>query len=424
MRKLWLVVYNVLGVPSIWIFFRIFALFNSKVREGLNGRRDLFSELDRSLAVLEGRKRVLIHCSSLGEYQQSVPLAEQFMKKGFCVVNSFFSPSGFRHCKISGSGMAKTYLPMDSYGNVSEFLEKVSPEIIVFMRYDLWYNLICRAKSLGIRLVIANARFDENDRTWSLPVVSSFKKTMYRMLDDVFVIDEFDEENYKKILDGYGPKVVRAGDSKFERVLRTSKEQSASEHFPGIDLSKKKVFVMGSSWKDDEEVLLPAIDKALNYHEDLLVMLVPHEPKETKLNAIERSLGQYRKIRSVRLSGISKYKDENLIIIDRVGILSKLYSAACLSYVGGGFKTGLHNILEPAIFNMPIFFANEVKNSDEDEILISCGCGIVVKNTRQFYRRFRELLSDAEMRKEIGMKCEDVFRNSAGIAETIVNHIT
>ncbi len=198
MRKLWLVVYNVLGVPSIWIFFRIFALFNSKVREGLNGRRDLFSELDRSLAVLEGRKRVLIHCSSLGEYQQSVPLAEQFMKKGYCVVNSFFSPSGYRHCKITGPGMAKTYLPMDSYGNVSEFLEKVSPEIIVFMRYDLWYNLIYKAKSLGIRLVIANARFDENDRTWSLPVVSSFKKTMYRMLDDVFVIDEFDEENYRE----------------------------------------------------------------------------------------------------------------------------------------------------------------------------------------------------------------------------------
>lgn len=129
-------------------------------------------------------------------------------------------------------------------------------------------------------------------------------------------------------------------------------------------------------------------------------------------------------IRSIRLSEIENYTDENLIIIDKMGILSRLYSIAYLSYVGGGLKTGLHNILEPAIFNMPIFFANEVKNSDEDEILIENGCGIVVTNTKQFYRRFRELLSDTRLRDEIGSKCKEVFSNSIGIAESIVNKIT
>ncbi len=424
MRDFWLIIYNVLGVPFMWLFFKIYSLFNAKVRDGLDGRRDLFNELDRSLSVFNNTKTAVIHSSSLGEYQQSIPLMDHLLKKGYNVLHSFFSPSGYNNCKISQSNTGKTYLPVDSFGKSKRFLETVNPEILIFMRYDLWYNLIYHAKQMNIKLVVANARFDEKDRTWTLPVVSSFKKTMYRMLDDVFVIDDYDKDNYARILDGYGPKVVKAGDSKFERVYQTASVKNVDGIFPGIDLKAKKVFVMGSSWKDDEEVVLPAVNKAAKYNPELLTLLVPHEPKLTKIEAIEKSLEEFENIRSIRLSDIENYSGENLIIVDRIGILSRLYSQAYLSYVGGGFKTGLHNILEPAIFNMPIFFANNVKNSDEDEILIEKKCGIVVVNTKQFYKRFRELLSNKEMRDEIGLKCKDVFSNSAGIAESIVNKIT
>lgn len=424
MRKLWLIIYNLLGVPIMWMFFSALALFNGKVREGLKGRRDMFSELGRSLSALGEGKRVMIHSSSLGEYQQSIPLTDELLKRNYKVVNSFFSPSGFRNCRVTGRNVAKTYLPLDTSFKSSKLLDTVMPDILIFMRYDLWYNLVYQAKSKGIRLAIANARFDENDKTWTLPVVSSFKKTMYRMLDYVFVIDEFDEVNYKRILDGYGPEVVRAGDSKFERVFQTSEVEDVDGLFPGIDLKSKKIFVLGSSWKDDEEMILPAVDKALDLHKELLVFLVPHEPKETKISAIERSIAKFENISSIRFSSLRKYAGQNLIIIDKVGILSRLYSVAYISYVGGGLRTGLHNILEPAIFNMPILFANKVKNSDEDEILINCGCGFPVNNSKQFYRLFRQFLKDSGLRNETGKKCKDVFRNSSGIAESIVNHIT
>ncbi|MBK6877544.1 MAG: hypothetical protein IPG99_14130 [Ignavibacteria bacterium] len=424
MRDLWLVVYNLLGVPAMWLFFKLYSLFNSKVREGLKERRDLFNELSRSLSAFDNKKTVVIHSSSLGEYQQSIPLMDQLLKKNYNVLHSFFSPSGYNNCKLSTKNVGKTYLPLDSFGRSKKFLDAINPEMLIFMRYDLWYNLLYHSRKRKIRLVVANARFDEEDKTWTLPIVSSFKKTMYRMLDDVFVIDDFDAENYKRILDGHGPRVVRAGDSKFERVYQTASVKNVDGIFPGIDMKRKKVFVMGSSWKEDEDVILPAIDKALKYNADLLTLLVPHEPKPTKITAIEKSLEDHLNIRSIRLSEIENYTDENLIIIDKMGILSRLYSIAYLSYVGGGLKTGLHNILEPAIFNMPIFFANEVKNSDEDEILIENGCGIVVTNTKQFYRRFRELLSDTRLRDEIGSKCKEVFSNSIGIAESIVNKIT
>ena len=110
-------------------------------------------------------------------------------------------------------------------------------------------------------------------------------------------------------------------------------------------------------------------------------------------------------------------------MIDNIVLMSKLYSIAYLSYVGGGFKTGLHNILEPAIFNMPIFFSNNVKNSDEDEILISAGCGFVTTDTKQFYRLFREFLNDRSYRDKTGEKCRIVFEDKIGVAKNIVNQI-
>lgn len=426
MRDLWFTVYNAAGVPVIWVFFRIYSLFNSKVREGFKGRRDLFTELNRSLSVLNNKKRVLIHASSLGEYQQAIPLAEELLKKNYDVVLSFFSPSGYKNAKAQVKGVAKTYLPFDSISNQKKFLDIIKPGIIIFMRYDLWYNILFEAKKRGIETVLANARYDEKDFTWNYPVINSFKRTLYGMLDTVFVIDEYDEKNYRKKLSGEKTEIIKIGDSKFERVYQAAKNfKPGDKVIPEKIAGGKKLFVIGSSWKDDEDIILPAIDRALEHEPQLLTALVPHEPKETKIEAIEKFIEEnYRNIRTIRYSQLDQYNGENFIIIDRIGLLSKLYSTAYLSYVGGGFKTGLHNILEPAIFNMPIFFSNEVKNSDEDEKLIEAGCGIIVTGTRQFYRALRELLADKKYRDSIGDKCRLVFRDSIGVAEYIVKYIT
>ena len=429
MRFLWYVIYNLAGVPFIYVFFKVYSVFNSKVREGFKGRRDLFSELDRSLSLLKqnsnNKKTIVIHSSSLGEYQQALPLVDELRKKNYNIILTFFSPSGFNNSKINLPGVIKSYLPLDSNSNAKKFLDIADPEIVIFMRYDLWYNLIYQSKKRGIKTVLANTRFDENDKTWSIPIVSSFKKTMYRMVDIIFVIDEFDETNYRKKLSDESIEIIKTGDSKFERVYQSAKNINANDILPENIIKDKKIFVMGSSWKDDEDVILPGIDKTLHYDKSLMTILVPHEPKETKISAIEKIIeDKYHNIRSIRYSRINNYKNENFIIIDKIGILSKLYSVAYLSYVGGGFRSGLHNILEPAIFNMPILFSNIVKNSDEDEILINSGCGILISDTKQFYRVFRSLLKDKKLRDKTGEKCKSVFKDSIGIAEKIVNKIT
>lgn len=429
MRTFWFVIYNFLGVPALWLIFFIYSIFNSKVREGFKSRRDLFSKLDESLSRLDKNvinKRVLIHSSSLGEYQQAIPLAEELLNKNYNVILSFFSPSGYNNSKVDHQNAVKTYLPFDSYFKEKKFLDKLDPEIIIFMRYDLWFNLIYEAQKRNIKTVLANARYDENDKTWNIPVISSFKKTLYGMIREIFVIDNYDEENYSKKLAGEDVNIVKIGDSKFERVFQSVKRHPENDNILPEKISEnKKLFVIGSSWKDDEDVIFPAIEKSLEYEKDLLVVLVPHEPKDTKISVIEKLIeNKYWNIKSIRYSNLDNYKDENLIIVDKIGLLSRLYAKAYLSYVGGGFKTGLHNILEPAIFNMPVLFSNNVKNSDEDEELIKNGCGIVVTDTKQFYRVFRKLLSDKKYRDEVGEKCKPVFEDKIGVSRKIVEQIT
>jgi 3-deoxy-D-manno-octulosonic-acid transferase len=424
MCKIWLYVYNIFSIPLIWFLFRIYSIFNSKVREGFSGRKNIFSDLDKNKELLRnGNKNIIIHCSSLGEYQQAIPIYKELLDRNYNIVITFFSPSGYKNSKINDDRIIKTYLPFDSYNNTKKFLEIVSPEIIVMMRYDLWFNFLFHAKRMNIMTAIANARFDVRDKTWKIPVISSFKKCLFKMIDVLFAIDEEDEMNFKKCLSG-NSEIFKVGDSKFERVLQSVKNIKTDNVLESSVIEGKKVFVMGSSWKEDEEIILPVVDKIQEYESNLLTILVPHEPKETKLAMIEKNILQnYENLKSIRYSQIENYNGENFIIVDCIGKLLNLYSISYLSYVGGGFSSGLHNILEPAIFNIPVLFANEVKNSDEDEEMLKSGGGILVTGKNQFYKEFRRILEDKNLRDEIGRKCNLVFKDKIGIAEKIVNHL-
>lgn len=426
MAKFWFLVYNILLLPIFWFVLKVVSIFNEKAKIGIKGRRNTNKELEKIVNNFnENDRKVVIHCSSLGEYQQSLPLVEQLQNRNYKIIITFFSPSGYNNSKLPNNNIFKLYLPFDSIPQVKRFFNLLKPELIILMRYDLWYNFLYEAKKRNIKIVIANARFDEKDIFWKSIIAGSFKKTMYRMVDKIFVIDEDDEKNFKKKLKNYKGEIIRVGDSKYERVYQSLKDFKQEGVLPENIYKDKKVFVIGSSWKDDEDILLPAIDRILCYESNLLTILVPHEPKETKITAIEKKIStKFKNLKYIRYSELNNYSNQNLIIVDSVGKLSKLYSVAYLSYVGGGFRTGLHNILEPIIFNVPVFFSNLVKNSDEDELLLKKGCGLVIKDKRDFYRKFRLLLADKNRRDEISEKCKEIFKHTLGTAEKIINHIT
>jgi 3-deoxy-D-manno-octulosonic-acid transferase len=418
MNKFWFLVYNALIIPIFLVLFYLSALFNAKIRLGMSGRKN------QILPVFSNEEKVvIIHSSSLGEYQQALPLVEEFLKLNYKIILTFFSPSGFINAKIQNENVTKLYLPLDSYWKIKKFIESIKPDLLVLIRYDLWLNLlnICNLKKIDI--VLANARFDENDKFWDFFITRSFKKSLYGYVKKIFVIDDQDESSYKRLFPSV--EVIKVGDSKFERVYEASKKIIKQDLLPDSVINKKKIFVIGSSWKHDEDVILPAINKIVNYEKNLLTILVPHEPKETKLKKIEINLeNNYNNLHNIRYSDIGNYNRQNLIIVDCIGKLLSLYSIADISYVGGGFKSGLHNVLEPAIFNIPVLFSNLVKNSDEDEMMIKYGCGIIIDNKSQFYKVLRNLLKNEVMRAEIGEKCKDLFKETLGTAKKIINNIT
>ncbi|MCX6164320.1 MAG: hypothetical protein NTU73_05575 [Ignavibacteriae bacterium] len=214
MCKFWLYVYNIISIPLIWLIFKIYSLFNSKIREGFAGRKNIFADLENNKTLLtNGNKNIIIHCSSLGEFQQAIPIYRKLLTHNFNIILTFFSPSGYKNSKISDDRVIKTYLPYDSYKNVRKFLEIISPEIIIMMRYDLWYNFLHRAKRMNITTAIANARFNVHDKTWKIPLVSSFKKCLFNMIDILFAIDDEDELNFKRVLKS-NSKIIKVGDSK------------------------------------------------------------------------------------------------------------------------------------------------------------------------------------------------------------------
>lgn len=423
MTAFWFIVYNIVFLPLIWTGFRFLSLFNPKIREGFKGRKYIFREIE-NWKLDPSVKRIIFHSSSLGEFQQAIPIIEELQKKGYEIIATFFSPSGYKNSMNLLPDVKKTYIPFDSYFSIKRFINLINPELIILMRYDLWFNFLYCAKMNNIKVVIANARYDEKDKFWKLRFVKSIKKTMYGMVDKMFVIDESDYQNYLRMMRGYDTKVIKAGDSKFERVFEASKNIKIENVIDTSVIKDKKVFVIGSSWKDDEEIILPVINKLPEYGEGLLTVLVPHEPKETKILAIENNLkSNYENLKSIRLSRIENYSGENLVIVDSVGKLMSLYSAAYIAYVGGGFRTGLHNVLEPAIFNIPVFFANEVKNSDEDEILVEKGCGILVSTRDRFYRDMRRLLTDKGYYKKVSDSCKLVFSDTLGTTRKIIENL-
>lgn len=423
MIRFWFIVYNVLLLPSFWLVVKFCSLFNAKITEGFRGRKLTKLFLD-NYTPDNNKKRVIIHSSSLGEFQQAIPLIEELNKLNYDIIVSFFSPSGYSNAKLPFDNIKKIYLPFDFPVNIKNFFNRIKPDYVFLVRYELWFNFLYYAYNRDVKTILINARYDENDKCWKIPLVKSFKKTPYRFVKKIFVIDESDEKHFIMLINKYENEIIKVGDSKYERVYKSSLNIKRESVVNTELIRDRKVFVIGSSWKEDEEMILPALNRILESEKSLLTFLVPHEPKETKIKAIEENMSnKYPNIRHIRFSGMENYTDENLIIVDSVGKLQNLYSIAYISYVGGGFGSGLHNILEPAIFNIPVLFNNEEKNSDEDEIFIRYGCGIVVSTTEQFYKIFKGLLDNRELRDAMGSRCKKVFEQTLGTARKIVEYL-
>jgi len=421
MKNIWYLFYNGIVIPLVKLFLFTAQFFKKKIKIGIEGRKKLFENLIIDLAGIDRRKKMIwFHSSSMGEFEQAKPIIEKLRaENNINVIVTFFSPSGYNNSLKYPHADIIAYFPYDTPIMTSRFLNLVRPNLAVFMRYDIWPNMIWQLEKKKIPSFIVDATMRSNTpRKWIIS--KSFHKALYSYVTRILAVSKSDEENFKEF-NINGDKIKAVGDTRFDRVYQKSLQAKEKKLFKDGFFNGKKVFVLGSSWENDEEVLLPALIKLMDVDPEIITIIVPHEPTELHIESTEQTL--MGKFDSIRFSYLNNYKGERVIIIDSIGILLTLYTYAHAAYVGGSFKQGIHNVLEPAVYGIPILFGPKYENSQEAIKLAEIGGGIVVRNKKEAYKNLRKIFTNEKLRLNLGNICADYVKENTGATSKILNEI-
>jgi len=421
MKRLWESAYSFLFIPFFWLVVRGIGLVNAKTRRAIRARETLFADLERQVALLGPGPRVWFHSSSMGEFEQAKSIIAELKRRhpGTLVVVSFFSPSGYEHSRKYRLAEVITYLPFDTRRNARRFLDLVRPDAAVMVRYDIWPNHIWEIHRRGIPVLIANATMSQRTQR-RLPMARSFHHSVYNEIDDILTVAPSDVKAFSSFSLDH-PALQAIGDTRYDQVTVRSAEAKKRHIIPPAITAGKRVVVIGSSWPEDEDVVIPACLRLQAELGDVLVIVVPHEPTEEHIEGLEKDIAG--KASSIRFSGMNEYAGENMVIVDSVGILLVLYACAHIAYVGGSFRQGIHNVLEAAVFGIPVLFGPRHRNAHEPIMLVECGGGFVVEDAEEAYRTLHNLLVDDGARKASGERAARFVESHTGATARFLEHL-
>ncbi|MEJ2105485.1 MAG: glycosyltransferase N-terminal domain-containing protein [Ignavibacteriaceae bacterium] len=421
MKKVWQIFYNIIFIPLLYVALKFISLFKQKIRKGIRGRKRIFEELIlNKISLNQSKKTIWFHSSSLGEFEQAKPIIEKLKKEtNAIIVVSFFSPSGYENSRKYPFADIITYLPFDSQWRAKRFVEVISPNLAVFMRYDIWPNHIWTLKKRNIPCLLVDATMKKKSPR-KLPLVRSFHKYLFEDFSKILTISDEDAEGFKSFK-SKNVQIKKVGDTRFDRVYNRSLASKEAKIISSEILKSNKVLVAGSTWPQDEEVLIPSFVKLLKYDKDALMIIAPHEPNLLNLEKLENEFAG--NVSFIRLSHINNYSGQRIIIVDSIGILSILYNYADVAFVGGSFKMNVHNVLEAAVYGVPVLFGPKIENSQEAKRLTEVGGGILVKDKKELYRSLRILFHDEKFRKDCGKKSFNYVEEHKGATDRIIQEI-
>ncbi len=418
----WKIFYNTVIVPFMWTAFHIGGLFNNKIRRGIAGRRKLFAALEERAAQLSPHTRLWFHASSMGEFEQAKPIIAELKKsyQDISIVATFFSPSGYEHSKNYKSADIISYLPFDTHTATNKFISIIKPTAAIMVRYDTWPNIIWALKKNGIPTFIANATMKKNSSR-KFPVLRQFHHSLYNCFTHILTVSENDTSSFADF-DTTTPIITAIGDTRFDQVMMRSVDAQKKNLLPPSVIAGKKIFIIGQSWEADEEIVLPVVFKLQEQIPELLTILVPHEPTVEHLESLEYQLSG--KSTFIRFSDLNEFHNERIILIDSVGVLVPLYRYAHIAYVGGSFRQGVHNVLEPAAFSLPIIFGPKHDNSQEAIALTKRNAAFVIEDDKQLYRIMRTLLESETIRTTAGKSARAFVDENIGATRRFLAYLT
>ena len=389
-----------------------------KARKWLEGRQKTFDDIQ---AVIDSRSQTIwIHCSSLGEFEQGQPVIEkvktEFPKLKLLV--TFFSPSGYEIKKNHNGVDYVFYLPMDSRKNARRFLDLVNPSLVMFIKYDYWFHYLNEIKSRRINSVLISAVFRPGQSFFKW--YGSLQRRMLQCFTHIFV----QNEQSQKLLETINVEDCSvAGDTRFDRVAEIAarfEPIAIVEKFIGND----KCIVAGSTWKEDEEALARVFVK-LN-DSNLKLIIAPHEIDASHLESLEKLFPGSTKFSSMELGNSTNSNDlkRNILIIDNIGMLSRLYKYAYITCVGGGFTNdGVHNVLEAAVYGKPVVFGPNYNKYKEAIDLLNCSGAKTFSDENELQRVLTTLLHNREDYMHSCAASKKYVQENVGATKKILNYI-
>ena len=390
----------------------ILALFNKKLALFVNGRKDTFPKLQTTIQPND--KTIWMHCASLGEFEQGRPILEELnrLRPRYKIVLSFYSPSGYEVRKDYEGVDVVVYLPIDTVSNAHKFIEATHPEIAIFVKYEFWPNILSVLRKKSIQTILVSGIF-RADQVFFKSYGSWMKKSLFSF-SHFFVQNTSSEHLLKKI--GFNNTTI-SGDTRFDRVAQIL-EQNNSLDFLENFVKDNIVLVAGSTWPVDESYLIKFINQ--NLHENLRCIIAPHNINRREINKLRQTINYQSSLYSEgTIQGDSK-----VFIVDTIGILTKIYSYADIAYVGGGFdKEGVHNVLEPAVFGIPLVIGPVFDKFEEARELVELEGCLVANNKTELNKHLNKLVENEKYRSKLGAITENYIQEHIGATKIILNYI-
>lgn len=395
-------------------FIKITALFSPKMKLFTDGRKDVFLILEQKIKPED--QTIWFHAASLGEYEQGLPVIEKIKEKypNHKIIVSFFSPSGYEVRKNNTVADATVYLPLDTPKNAEHFLKLVHPDLVFFIKYEFWINYLDLLQKQKIPTYLISGIFREKQ------LFFKWYGSFYRKALDTFTHFFVQNENSKNLITQLGKtNVTISGDTRFDRVA-TILEKDNTLDFIAAFKNNKTTIVIGSSWPKDETLLTEYINSSPH---DVKFIIAPHNIKPEQIQQLQNSITKKTVLFSAKENkDLSQF---DLFIIDTIGILTKIYSYGDIAYVGGGFgNPGVHNLLEPATFGIPIVIGPNFSHFDEATKLVdNKGC-LSIKDFNELETAFSTLIMDEEIRLQKGKICAGFVQKNKGATDTVLKEIT
>ncbi len=388
-------------------------LFSPKMDLFVKGRKSVINTLKNTLE--KGDKTVWFHCASLGEYEQGVPIIKKTKEEfpDYKIIVSFFSPSGFEVKKNNTLADCTVYLPLDTPKNAKNFIDLVQPSVAIFIKYEFWPNYLFELKKKNIPTILVSGLFRKDQIFFKF--YGGFMRRILNSFSHFFVQDQLSKSLLEQIK---FEAVTVSGDTRFDRV---NDQLLMNNKLDFMNLFKQDLFclVCGSTWPEDESILIHHIN---NFSNNTKFIIAPHEVTKKRVENIKKKL----KVKTVLYSerGTTNISDCQVLIIDTIGLLTKIYNYANVAYIGGGMgETGLHNILEAATFGVPIIIGKNYTHFPEAKKLKELNGLFSVATPQEFTHVFNLLKTDTSFCEKTGVISKNFILNNRGATNRVLNYL-